>query len=394
MHVLERISTRILEAETLGFKRYLYDEIDFENRLIILTGCRGVGKSTLLRQYLKSKEKPLYLTLDHIYFSSHTLLDCLEEFYDLGYRTIGLDEVHKYPDWSIELKNAYDILPGLQLLVTSSSALKIIKGVGDLSRRASVYRLKGMSFREYLEYEHRLILPTIALEDLITTHVSIAEDLLSLYGSIPKWFKNYLKKGYYPFYKEAGKVYNEKLMAVVNQVLEVDLPAIFNLDYTAVRQMKRLYSLLSDLAPYSPNIKKMADQLGISRNRVLEFVDYLDSADLLNTLSLPQKSDSILTKPDKIFLENTNLIAAFSMEEGNLGTMRETFFRSAMGVKNKIYSPAKGDFMVDSRYVFEVGGKNKSTHQIHDMPNAHLVKDDIRIGYGSTIPLWVFGFVY
>lgn len=397
MHSLEKISERLLAVTETDIRRYLYPEINFDARLIVITGCRGVGKTTLLKQYLKENSNTktaIYFSLDHLYFSKNTLLETVEELYDRGYRRFGIDEVHKYEGWSRELKNIYDSLPDVKVLVTSSSALDVMEGVGDLSRRADVYNLKGLSFREFLIFEGMESFPVISIDELTVNHTEIAQELLTKHPELTKKFKNYLRNGYYPFYKEAGRKYNDRLQAMINQVIEVDLPPIFNIDYTSVRQIKKLLGLLSELVPYSPNIQKISDQLNIPRQRVLVFLDYLDRADVLNALKAPQKSDSALTKPDKVFLENSNLIHALAMTEPNTGTERETFFMNAVGAKNTLSFPVRGDFMVNDKYVFEVGGKNKSMHQIYGMPNAFLAKDGIDEGYGSTIPLWLFGFGY
>jgi predicted AAA+ superfamily ATPase len=393
MKVLKDNYERISRSVDLSFKRYLYHEIEFSTRLIIISGSRGVGKTTLLLQYLKEQNAGIYISLDHIYFATNTLLETVDDLYNEGYRLIAIDEVHKYIGWSRELKNIYDGYPDLKLLVTSSSALDIMSGEADLSRRADLYELLGMSFREYLEYEHGIKINPLSIDDIVKNHVSIATDLALAFSPL-KYFKNYLKKGYYPFYKETGKKYHSRIMSLMNQVIESDLPPIFNMDYSSVRQIKKLLGIIAKVAPFSPNISNLARDLEISRNRVLEFIDYLDRAGLLNVLKTAQKSDSAMSKPDKIFLENPNLIFALALEQNNTGTERESFFMGAVKAKNEVFTPAKGDFMVNHSYVFEVGGKNKSFHQIKDMPNAFLAKDDLEIGYSSTIPLWLFGLLY
>ncbi|MFT5885629.1 MAG: putative AAA+ superfamily ATPase [Arcticibacterium sp.] len=393
MHVLEKIHERLLAHTDIAFKRYLYDEIDFEDRMIAVTGCRGVGKTTLLLQYLKEKGTGIYFSLDHLYFATNTMLGIIENFYEKGYRTFALDEVHKYENWSRELKNIYDSYPDVKLLITSSSALDIMKGSADLSRRLDTYTLKGLSFREYLAFENIVSLPAISLEYLISNHITIAEEWV-LKHPISKLFKAYLKKGYYPFYKETGKKYPERVRSIINQVIEVDLPPIFNIDYSSVRQIKKLLGVISEIAPFSPNIAKLASQLEIPRSRVLLFLDYLDKAGILNTLKAAQKSESALTKPDKVFLNNTNIAEALSINESNIGTGRESFFMNVVSTRYQVSTPAKGDFMVDNTYVFEIGGKNKTTHQIYGVPNAYLAKDDIAVGSAHVIPLWLFGFLY
>lgn len=393
MNILKENHERINKSLNLSFKRYLFNNIDFSPRLIIISGCRGVGKTTLLLQYLKEQNQGIYISLDHIYFNTRTLLATVNELYEEGHRLIALDEVHKYENWSQELKNIYDSYPDLKLIVTSSSALDIMSGESDLSRRADLYELVGMSFREYLEFEHGIKVNPVSIDTLIKDHVEIASSLIN---EIPvlKYYKHYLKKGYYPFYKDTGNKYHSRILAIINQVIETDLPPIFNMDYSSVRQIKKLLAVIAKVAPFSPNISNLARDLEISRSRVLEFIDYLDRAGLLNVLKSALKSDSVMAKPDKIFLENPNLIQTLAFEQTNLGTGEESFFMGAVKVKNKVFTPANGDFMVNHTYVFEVGGKNKSFHQIKNMPNSYLAKDDLEIGYGNTVPLWLFGLLY
>jgi uncharacterized protein len=396
MESLEIINERLLANTSLEFRRYLYDEIELSNRLILIMGCRGVGKTTMLLQLIKenlSAHKSIYISLDNLHFSTHTLLETLNDFYNRGYRTFALDEIHKYPNWSMELKNAYDSFPDIRLWVTSSSALDIHRGAYDLSRRVAEYTLRGLSFREYLHYEGIANLPVLSFKDLMENHVALAENYSNLYP-ILKHFKAYLNKGYYPFYKESGKKYHDRVRAIVNQVIEVDLPAIFNIDYYSVRQIKKLLSVISELSPFSPNVAKLSTSLEIPRARIVAFIDYLEKAGLLHTLRTIGKSDSVMTKPDKVFLENTNLMEALAMVESDVGTSRESFFMSALVVRHSLSTPAAGDFMVDSRYVFEIGGKNKDFHQIRNMPNAHLAKDDIAVGRPGVVPLWIFGLLY
>lgn len=394
METLKDNFERIIKSVSLSFKRYLFYDIDFNARLIIISGCRGVGKTTLLLQYLKEQDEGIYLSLDNLYFETTTVLNTVNDLYAEGYRLIALDEVHKYPRWSRELKNIYDSYPDLKLLVTSSSALDIMSGEADLSRRADLYELVGLSFREYLAFEHGMAFPALDLDTLLKEHTAIVNELLSQEFPVLKYFNSYLIEGYYPFYKEAGRMYHSRILALVNQVIETDLPPIFNMDYSSVRQIKKLLSVIAQLVPFTPNISTLARDLEINRNRILQFIDYLDRAGILNTLKSAQKSDSVMAKPDKIFLENPNLIVALALGQGNKGSVRESFFMSTTRVKNQVFTPAKGDFMVNNNYVFEVGGKNKTFHQIKDMPNAYLAKDDIEQGYGSTVPMWLFGMLY
>ncbi len=279
------------------------------------------------------------------------------------------------------------------MLITASSALNIDSASGDLSRRADRYNLIGLSFREYLNFELGLQLPRLILQNLINKSATVESELRNEIA-IQKYFKRYLSKGYFPFYKEAGSRYHDRIANIINQVIEVDLPPIFSIDYNTVRQVKRLLSLISRMAPFTPNISKLSRDLGIPRNSLLVYIDYLDSVGLINILKSNKKSDSALTKPDKIYLENTNISYALSIDAVNTGTLRETFMRNALSVHHHCTTPIAGDLMVDDQYVFEIGGPNKNFHQIADMPNAYLVKDIFTPGGQGVIPMWLFGFLY
>jgi len=392
---LRGISDRLLKVTELGLKRYLFDEMDFDVRLIIVKGCRGVGKTTLLKQYVKGLDPAnvIYLSLDHFLFASHRMYEVVEAFYDAGVRYVVLDEVHKYDDWSIELKNLYDSFPDLNILATSSSALKIMKGSADLSRRADVYDLPGLSFREFLDFEYGLKIAPLALDDILTHHMDIADDLLAKSVDLRK-FKRYLKGGYYPFFKETGYRYHDRVNEVVNQVLEVDLPSIFNIDYSTVRQIKKLLSIISRVAPFTPAISTLARDVGVGRDRILLLLDYLHGAGIIHLLKSHKRSDSVMTKPEKVFLENSNIMHSIGLIDPALGSIRETFVMNALSVKNTVSTPAKGDFLVDQKYTFEVGGPKKSFHQISDMPNAFLIKDGIKNGAKDVVPIWLLGFLY
>ncbi|MEL6124400.1 MAG: AAA family ATPase [Bacteroidota bacterium] len=396
MDTLVKISHRLLDRVDLSYKRYLYDEIDWAPRLIVLKGARGVGKTTLLQQYLiehKDRETSIYLSLDHITFSERRLYDVIDDFYELGYRAFVLDEVHKYENWSIEIKNIYDSFPDVQVLLTASSATNIRSGTGDLSRRADVYTLPGLSFREYLRYQKDYEMEVIDMEILMKDHVEIAQ-YLSSNMDILRYFRDYLKNGYYPYYKESAARYYDRINGVVGHVLEMDLPALFGLEYKSVRQVKHLLSIVTRLAPYSPNISKVATQIEIGRSRVLQLLDHLSAAEILLLLKSAKRSDSALTKPDKIYLENTNLMHALSTMTPDTGSVRETAFYSMTRVTEEIHTPARGDFMLNQSYTIEVGGPSKDFHQVRDMPNPILAKDGIKVGKGDTIPLWLFGMLY
>ena len=376
------------------FVRYLWKEVDWSQRLILLLGHRGVGKTTLLLQQMKSDPtKSIYLSLDDYYFEEIRLIEVVSALYDLGYRSFYLDEIHRYVHWSKELKNVYDDFTDSKFIVTGSSILEISKGQADLSRRAVVYPLLGLSFREFLLLEEKIDLQVVALEEMIRNHTAISADYLDHFD-VKTSFKNYLNYGYYPFYREGKRVYHQKLQETTNLVIDSDITPFEELNYTTVRVIKKLLYVISQSVPFIPNISKLAEKMGVTRNTILKLLDILDKAQLLSLLHTSTEGVSMLQKPEKIYLQNTNLAYMFAHESPNVGNIRETFFLNQLQVKNQVTAPKYGDFMVDSTYVFEVGGNSKTSKQIQGVPNAYLAIDGIEGGVGNRIPLWLFGFLY
>ncbi|TFV93515.1 ATP-binding protein [Algoriphagus kandeliae] len=374
-------------------KRYLYNKIDWEQRLILVLGYRGVGKTTLLLQYLsEAKTKGIYLSLDDFYFETNRLIKTIDILYQEGFRLFLLDEVHRYFYWSKDLKQLYDDYPDIQLIATGSSILDLSKGNADLSRRASVYHLHGLSFREFLLFEKKLPIQPLSLEDIIQKHQVIGPDILDSVH-FPKDFENYLKYGYFPFFAEAKRTYYQKLEETINLVIETDVAPFEDLQHSTVRTMKKLLYVISESVPFTPNINKLSERLEIPRNTILRLLDYMDQAQILSLLRSSTKGVSYLQKPEKIFLNNTNFIYLFSPNQPNLGNIRETFFLNQTSPVHLVTSSKYGDFMVDESFVFEVGGASKSEEQIRGVPNAYLALD-IQGGNGKRIPLWLFGFLY
>lgn len=388
-----KISDRRISAVDTTFIRDIYYQIEWNARLILIKGCRGVGKTYMILQHLKnSASKSVYLSVDNLFFLTHTLTETINFLYKEGFRLIALDEIHKYPDWSIELKNLYDDYPDIQLVVTSSSALSILSGRGDLSRRLDEYLMRGLSFREFLAFEYGYDVPAFNWEALLSEHVALSEEYYTAWDISGK-FTTYLKKGYYPYFKEAGSRIDERIIAVINQVIESDMAAIFNVDYESTRQIKKLLALISRMVPFSPNITKLSRDLALSRHSVLHYLDYLGEAGILNLLKSDAKSDSALTKPDKVFFENTNIMYAFDPGGKNTGTMRETFVLNALSRSGLVSTPVKGDFLMDNKYTIEVGGINKTFHQLAGMPNPILIKEGLAKGSGEILPIWTLGFL-
>jgi len=388
---LLEISERRIGNTSLSFVREMSDSIEWKSRMILLKGCRGVGKTYLMLQSLKSKhEIAVYLSLDNIIFLSNTLTDVIDYLYKKGYRFFGLNEVHKYPNWSIELKNIYDNYSDIRMVITSSSALDIMAGKGDLSRRLDEYTMRGLSFIEYMRFEYEVDLPKLSWPELLKSNVEVYEEYYES-CDIARRFNAYLKRGYYPFYKEAGNKYHDRLLSVIMQVIDVDMTAIYNIDYETSRQIKKLLAIISRIVPFSPNISKLSRDLSMSRNSVLIYLDYLAEANITYSLKSDAKSDSALTKPDKIYFENTNLLYAFDAASVNIGTVRETYVMNMLSRVGAVSTPAKGDFMLDHTYTIEVGGPNKSKHQLIGMPNPVLVKEGIKKGSSDILPLWSLG---
>ena len=397
MEKLYRTFDLKLNASKSNFRRYLYNDIDWNERLISLTGARGVGKTTLLLQHIKENfkinEETLFVSLDDVYFTGNTLIDLAENFYTKGGRHLFLDEVHKYPTWSKEIKNIYDTYPELKIVFTGSSILEIYKGAADLSRRAVSFKLKGLSFREYLKLKYNISFDKIEFKEIIENHTELT-DIITKEIHPLKYFKGYLESGYYPYFVEGEKFYSQKVNNTLNLILETYLPSVIGLSYTNIYKIKKLLYILSTTSPYKPNITKLSSQLETNRANILQFLDFLKRSDILHLLKGITKGDSILTKPDKVYLENSNLIYALAHENPNIGTVRETFFMNQLSHSHFVSTPKNGDFMVDEKFTFEIGGKNKNADQIKDIKNAFVAADDIETGYENKIPLWLFGFLY
>lgn len=387
-------------------KRYLYDTLDRDLRCIGIIGARGTGKTTLMLQMVKEhsaagNDRALYVSIDSPYFQAHDLFEFARTFHQHGGEVLFIDEVHKYPDWSIHIKSIYDGLPGLRVVFTGSSLLKIAKQKGDLSRRAVIYHLHGMSFREYINFTTHTALPSFSLEDILEDHQALAVDICRDL-KILRFFKQYLQSGYYPFFLEGENYYRLRLREVINHILEVDLPYISGIEIRQIAKIKKLLYLLAVTLPFAPNIVKLSEATEISRPKLYEYLEHLKDAKLLNLLRRRGRGYAILTKPDKIYLENGNLAYAIT-EDMNAGTLRELFFvnqlRNAFSnhpalIDATVELTDRGDFFVKSTYTFEIGGKDKTYDQIKDISNSFIAADDIETGFGNKIPLWLFGFLY
>ena len=380
---------------SLVFKRYLYRTIDLKARMIAIKGARGTGKTTLLLQLASTWENKevLYVALDDLFFTNTTLYSLAEEFIKLGGKRLLLDEVHKYPNWSRELKLIYDDFSELQVIFTSSSILDIYRGESDLSRRVITYTLSEMSYREYLILYENIVLPEFSIEDIVKNHGEISLELIKQFKPL-KYISSYLKCGAYPFFEGNETDYYQKLLNTINLTLEVDIQALENIDYHSIAKIKRLLYVISTNVPFTPNINKLSEQIQLNRNALVRALQLLQKAELIHTLYKQTKSISTLNKPDKIWMHNTNLMYAISGNEVNKGNLRETFFLQSLPSSYKTSLPNSGDILVGDHFIFELGGKNKTQLQIKGLDMAYIVKDNIEIGAMNTIPLWLFGFQY
>lgn len=387
-----------LNRVSVDFKRYLYNEINWDSRLISITGSRGTGKTTLLLQHIKLNESEnldevLFVSLDNLWFSTHTLLYLADEFAKKGGKKLYLDEVHFYKGWSREIKNIYDSYPDLKIVFTGSSLLELHKGEVDLSRRLVSYKLYGLSFREYLEYEHGLKYNSLNIDEILNNHVQIALTVTSQLKPLVA-FNDYLRYGYFPYYKEDKGLYYTKLMQTLNTIFEKDLPAVENIDYYSVVKIKKLFAIISTLVPYTPNISQLSRDISTTRISLLNYLYFLEKAHTLNMLSKDVSGIKQMAKPDKILIGNTNYAFAMGGEQTNIGSVRESFFMNQMLVKHQIDFSDKVDFIVSGKYNFEIGGKNKNKKQISGLVDGYIAIDNIETGFGNQIPLWLFGFTY
>lgn len=397
METLLQYQDNLLRVINNSFRRYLHPKINWKQRMIGIKGPRGAGKTTLMLQHLKfdlkeMASKSLYITADHTWFYSHTLLDTAMEWFKNGGRILFIDEVHKYPGWSRELKNIYDGLPEMQVIFSASSALDIYRGEADLSRRVISYTLAGLSFREYLAFTENLIFDSFSLDDIRKNHRDISLSVLEKMQPLPL-FNKYLKNGYLPIIIEGEDEYLPKLEQVINAIVDTDLAYIASYNAGTAVKVKRLLAVIAESAPFKPNISALARKMEINRESIYEYIYQLRDARLLNILSAEGKGVSRLQKPDKIFLENTNLSYAIDANPDK-GNIRETFlFNQLINTGMEIYAPVNGDFFT-SGLTIEVGGKSKTSKQVKDTDSFIVAADDIETGFDTKIPLWLFGFLY
>ena len=394
--MLSEAMQRRLAKTPLAFHRHLFDSIEWGDRLLCIKGPRGVGKTTIFMQRIRESfarsSKAFYVSLDNLFFAGHALREVADWHYKNGGTHLFVDEVHHVPQWQTEIKNIYDDYPELSIAYTGSSMLRIDRAQGDLTRRQVVYRLDGLSFREYLAFEGIAEFPVCSLDDILSNHVAIAEDVL-LKAKILPLFRKYLASGYYPFYKEIKSGYQFRIREVVDEVLEKDYPAIEDVSVSTVRKTRKMLMVLAASCPQTPNMSRLYAELETDRNQGLKMLCALEDAGLLRLLSSESKKMKALSRPDKIYCDNTNLMKALH-PAFDVGTERETFFINQVSAMHDVTYPARGDFLVDGRHLFEIGGGGKGFSQIADEPDSYVVNDNVEIGFGNKIPLWLFGFLY
>ena len=389
MERLQSFYRQKLKETPLEFFRYMYDEIKWQGRMLGLVGPRGIGKSTMLLQHIKQTndtDYSLYVSADHLYFSEHTLVDLADQFAKMGGRHLYIDEIHKYENWSRELKQIYDTHSDLQVVFTGSSVLDIMEGQADLSRRAPIYEMQGLSFREYLQLFHQIRVPAFSLDDILHHRAEIP----GVNHPLP-YFADYLRRGYYPYAKDVD--FEMELQQVVSQTMEVDIPKYAKMNASVGSKLKQLLMVVARSVPFKPVNQKIADVTGISRNNIADYLLYMERAGMIAQLHDSTEGIRSLEKADKLYLDNTNIIYVLTPDRADVGNIRETFFMNQMRVRHQVASSKTTDFEI-GEYLFEIGGRKKGQRQIANARKGYVVKDDIEIGFANIIPLWAFGLNY
>ena len=398
MELLFQLNDQLLGLTSTDFVRSIMDDIPWDERLVSIRGSRGVGKTTLLLQYQKlhygiNNRKALYVSLEGAYFTRNSLVDFARQFYLQGGERLLLDEVHNYPNWSREIKEIYDFYPMLKIVFTGSSLLQILNADADLSRRCLNYTMQGLSFREYLKFYHDIDVPRYSLQEILSDNASICSAIFRQFRPM-EFFNDYLTQGYYPFRKESPERYPMKVENLVDVILNIELPKLCGVDISKVRTLKALLVVMASNVPMLVDVSKLSTMIGLSRMSTLAYLQYLHRAALIRLLYSDDLSVKKLQKPDKILLENSNLLPVLSLEKPNLGTMRETFFCNQLGYKHQIEYTRQGDFLIDHQLTFEIGGKSKDGKQVAQTENSYIAADDMEFPVGNKLPLWLFGLMY
>ncbi len=397
MDILKQRYKKLLSEVKTDIHRFIYNEIDWTQPLIGIKGQRGVGKTTLMLQRIKetdpSGNSSFYVSLDNLWFAEHNLIDLAQILIKDEISHLYIDEVHRMPGWERQIKNLYDMYPELHVVFTGSSLLEIDHSIGDLSRRASMHTLPGLSFREFLMFEGESHMEKLTLNDILYCHETIAPAISSKINVL-EFFHKYISKGYYPFYKTMGTAdYYGRLQQTISTVIDSDIPSVENrIDYETLIKAKRLIGIIAGAQPYQPNLSTLAGLMGTNRSQLLKLFDLLDRAGLIRQILTTTNTPKSFAKPQKILLNNSTLMCA--LDSPRIGAERESTFASFLSVNHRVGFAKDGDFIIDNRYLFEIGGKGKGFAQIRDIPDSYVAADDIEFGLGNKIPLWIFGFLY
>lgn len=396
MDRIYEISDRLMKALDAPLHRYLYNRIAWNDRLIMIKGARGVGKTTMMVQRCRENGvKGIYASLDQLFFNDHTILELADYHYKHGGTHLYLDEVHLYPrpNWEQELKNIYDSYPTLHIVFTGSSLLHLNSKIADLSRRVAVYELRGLSFREYLNFSEKYNFESFSLVDILNNHRALASSVISKISVIAE-FEKYLKKGYYPFFMECSELtYSQRIERLVLAVIDIDIPAITSIEYETQLKLKKLLVTLAEQVPFVPNITNLGRDISVTRNQLMKFFTLLSEGAILRTLMDDTTQPKRAAKPEKILFDNPSVMQALGIFS-KIGTVRESFVASMLSVEGNLHAPKDGDFLLERTYLFEVGGKGKGYSQIADKPNSYIISDNIETGIGNRIPIWLLGFLY
>ena len=400
MEALFRRNDEMLKDTSLRFVRSIINDIPWsESRLNAIRGARGVGKTTLMLQYQKlhygnnENHKSLYIRLDNAYFAQHNLVDVAEQFYRQGGELLLVDEVHNAQYWAKEIKEIYDVYKQLHVVFTGSSLLHILNAQADLSRRCLSYDMQGLSFREYMQLYHNIELPKVTLDDILKNSMDISMEVQKKCRPL-EFFPHYLQKGYYPFGTESFDSYYQRVESTADLLLNIELPQLRGIDIGNVRKLKALLAVISTEVPMVIDVTKLSTLIGVSRVTLLAYLQYLHEAKLIRLLYSDDLSVKKMQKPDKILMENSNLLYALSLDKPNMGTVRETFFCNQLGYNHQVEYSKKGDFLIDHKFTFEIGGKSKDGKQISQTENAFIASDEFDFPLGNKLPLWLFGLMY
>ena len=397
MERLYLFQEQLIRATSFLFRRDFIDQIEWNERLIGLIGARGVGKTTLILQHLtentESKEETLYITIDNLVMPIESLFTFAEEFYKSGGKRLYIDEIHKFPNWAIELKNIYDLIPGLKVVFSGSSILKILDDKTDLSRRAVIYSIPGLSFREFLQIKLSIELPVYNLEKILNSHESIASSLVRSFQPLAL-YNQYMKFGHYPYFLQSENTYGIKLNSTINYVLENEISTFLRADLRTTQKLKRLLFIIAASVPFQPNISKLAHALELNRTTLLSYLSLLDTADIIHSLFNSGSFYGKLSKPGKILLLHPNVAFCMNPQNINQGSLRESFIVNQLKYNHKVELSKVADFLIDEKITFEIGGKGKTRRQIKNVPESYIIADDLETGFKNKIPMWLFGFLY